>query len=339
MLDRRRWTYPCVEIRPGARLPVGFVRVASGIDALRRLRRLQNCKRLTNWNYAPLLLVVFSAVVVVYAEPIALLIERVLAAGGIRGLLVVPALVLVLFALLLHQKVLQAERDQQVKQETEEIAGDARRAEERARELEQLVRLGEALGATLDPKAIHQTVIQYLQPVVGQREIWMTVRTEGWKLAIGGPQGSGPSAEKAWDPTSQPGAWDTFPMFAGGKLVGLMGVGQTVGERPQPLSDGQRRVARDGGFAGGAVDQECPAVSQGTSAQCHRRADWLSDQTPWDEPDWRRAPARSAVGSVRCSSVHRPRPLQTAKRSVWASFRRQCSWSSRFCDERGVACE
>ena len=198
--------------------------------------------RLTNWNYAPLLLVVFSAVVVVYAEPIALLIERVLAAGGIRGLLVVPALVLVLFALLLHQKVLQAERDQQVKQETEEIAGDARRAEERARELEQLVRLGEALGATLDPKAIHQTVIQYLQPVVGQREIWMTVRTEGWKLAIGGPQGSGPSAEKAWDPTSQPGAWDTFPMFAGGKLVGLMGVGQTVGERPQPLSDGQRRL-------------------------------------------------------------------------------------------------
>ena len=72
-------------------------------------------------------------------------------------------------------------------------------------ELEQLVRLGEALGATLDPKAIHQTVTQYLQPVVGQREIWMTVRTEGWKLAIGGLQSAGSSPEKAWDPTSQPG--------------------------------------------------------------------------------------------------------------------------------------
>ena len=31
-------------------------------------------------------------------------------------------------------------------------------------------------------------------------------------------------------------------MFAGGKLVGLMGVGQTVGDRPQPLSDSQRRL-------------------------------------------------------------------------------------------------
>ena len=198
--------------------------------------------RLTNWNYSPLVLVLFSAVVLLYADPIALLIERVLAAAGIRGLLVVPALVLVLFGLLIHQKMRQAERDQQTKRDTDAIAGDARRAEDRARELEQLVRLGEALGATLDPKAIHHTVTQYLQPVVGQREIWMTMRTEGWKLDIGGAQPTGSSPEKAWDPTSQPGAWDTFPMIAGGKLVGLMGVGQTVGDRPQPLSDSQRRL-------------------------------------------------------------------------------------------------
>ena len=42
--------------------------------------------RLTNWNYSPLVLVLFSAVVLLYADPIALLIERVLAAAGIRGL-------------------------------------------------------------------------------------------------------------------------------------------------------------------------------------------------------------------------------------------------------------
>ena len=30
-------------------------------------------------------------------------------------------------------------------------------------------------------------------------------------------------------------------MFAGGKLVGLMGVGQTVGDRPQQLTNSQRR--------------------------------------------------------------------------------------------------
>ena len=160
--------------------------------------------RLTNWNYAPLVLVLFSAVVLVYADPIALLIERVLAAAGIRGLLLVPALVLVLFGLLLHQRLRQAERDQQTKRETDAIAGDARRAEDRARELEQLVRLGEALGATLDPKAIHQTVTQYLQPVVGQREIWMTVRTEGWKLAIGGPQSAGRRRKRPGTPPVSP---------------------------------------------------------------------------------------------------------------------------------------
>ena len=70
----------------------------------------------------------------------------------------------------------------------------------------------------------------------------MTVRTEGWRLAIGGPLPPEASADQPWDPTRQPGAWDTFPMFAGGKLVGLMGVGQTVGDRPQPLSDSQRRL-------------------------------------------------------------------------------------------------
>ena len=221
--------------------PLAYARWDVPVAQIHR-SRLQNCTRLNNWNYAPFFVLLSSAVVVAYADPIALLIERLLAAAGIRGLLVVPALLLILFALLLQQRALHAERDQQVKQDTKAIRGDARRAEERARELEQLVRLGEALTATLDPKAIHQTVTQYLQPVVGQREIWMTVRTEGWRLAIGGPQGVESSPEKAWDPTSQPGAWDTFPMFAAGKLVGLMGVGQTVGDRPQPLSDSQRRL-------------------------------------------------------------------------------------------------
>ena len=149
---------------------------------------------------------------------------------------------LFLLAMVFHQRLKQAETEQKVKEDTEAITGDVRRAEERARELEQLVRLGEALGATLDPKAIHQTVTQHLQPVVGQREIWMTVRTEGWRLAIGGPQSSGTGPDQTWDPNRQAGAWDTFPMFAGGKLVGLMGVGQSVGDRPQQLTESQRRL-------------------------------------------------------------------------------------------------
>ena len=195
---------------------------------------------LSSWNY--LLIGLVGAIAVVFGAPLVAFLETVLAGFGVSVLVVIPAMALFLLALVLHQRALQAERDRKAQGDTELIADDARRAEERARELEQLVRLGEALGATLDPKAIHQTVKQHLQPVIGQRELWMTVRTEGWRLAIGGPTSSGTPPDQPWDPSRQPGAWETFPMFATGKLVGLMGVGQTVGDRPQALSDGQRRL-------------------------------------------------------------------------------------------------
>ena len=198
--------------------------------------------RFAGRNFGPLLIGLVGAAAVLFGEPLSRFLEAALAAGGISGLVVIPAMALVLLVVLMHERVRQADKEKKVQRDTEAIAGDARRAEERARELEQLVRLGEALGATLDPKAIHQTVTRHLQPVIGRREIWMTVRTEVWRLAIGGPQPPEASADQPWAPTRQPGAWNTFPMFAGGKLVGLMGVGQTIGDRPQPLSDSQRRL-------------------------------------------------------------------------------------------------
>ena len=178
--------------------------------------------RLDNWNYGLLLLGILGAAAVIFADPVSRFLEAAMAAIGISGVGVVLAMSLLLLAVILHQQLRQAEAVKRVRQDTEAVSGDVRRAEERARELEHLVRLGEALGATLDPKAIHHTVTQYRQPVVGQREIWMTVKTDGWRLAIGGPKPSESSPEQLWDPNRQPGAWDTFPMFAAGKLVGLM---------------------------------------------------------------------------------------------------------------------
>ena len=37
-------------------------------------------------------------------------------------------------------------------------------------------------------------------PIIGRREIWMTVRTEGWRLAIGGPDSKASSSDDAFDP-------------------------------------------------------------------------------------------------------------------------------------------
>ena len=198
--------------------------------------------RLATGSYGPLVIGGVGAIAIIFAEPLGRLIHAVFDVAGVSVVVMIPAMVLILLALLAHQQGRQAEKDAEVQQTTEAMADDARRAEERARELEHLVRLGEALGATLDPKAIHRTVTQYLQPVIGQREIWMTVQTDDWRLALGAPRDADAPTDQPWDPTQRPGAWDTFPMFAGGKLVGLMGVGQAVGDRPQPLSDSQRRL-------------------------------------------------------------------------------------------------
>lgn len=192
---------------------------------------------LDNRTYGILLLGFVAAATLLFADPIVAFLETALV-----RLSVIPALLVILITVVLRHRVLQANLDKKAQHDAELIADDVRRAEERARELEQIVRLSEALGATLDPRAIHQTVKQYLQPVIGQRELWMIVRAEGWRLEIGGLKSTGAPPDKPWDPRRQPGAWETFPMFAAGKFVGLMGVGQTVGDRPQVLTDSQRRL-------------------------------------------------------------------------------------------------
>ena len=114
--------------------------------------------RLDNWNYGLLLLGVLGAAAVIFADPVSRFLEAAMAAIGINGDGVVLAMSLLLLAVILHQQLRQAEAVKRVRQDTEAVSDDVRRAEERARELERLVRLFEALGSTLDPKAIHQIV-------------------------------------------------------------------------------------------------------------------------------------------------------------------------------------
>ena len=134
------------------------------------------------------------------------------------------------------------DKTEQARRETEVTIEHSRSLEGCERELQQLVRLGEALGATLEPKVIQRTVVSHLQPVIGQREIeiWLTARTDSWSQSIDAKCSMDSSSDRSWHPAWQAGLWDTFPMFASGKLVGLIGVGQTVDDRSQPLSNTQR---------------------------------------------------------------------------------------------------
>ena len=100
--------------------------------------------RLLKGSYGPLLIGVAGAIAIVFPEPLSRFLSAVFAAFGVSGIVVIPAMALILLAVLLHEQGRRVEKDAQVKQDAEAMAGDARRAEERARELEHLVRLGEA---------------------------------------------------------------------------------------------------------------------------------------------------------------------------------------------------
>lgn len=97
--------------------------------------------RLDNWNYGLLLLGILGAAAVIFADPVSRFLEAAMAAIGISGVGVVLAMSLLLLAVILHQQLRQAEAVKRVRQDTEAVSGDVRRAEERARELEHLVRL------------------------------------------------------------------------------------------------------------------------------------------------------------------------------------------------------
>ena len=197
-------------------------------------------------HYGPLLIGLVGAAAVLFTEPLSRFLEAALAAVGISGLVAIPAMALVLWAVLLHDRARQADRAQRVQRDREAIAGDVRRAEERARELEQLVRLGEALGATLDPKAIHQTVTRHLQPVIGQRDIWNDRAHRGvascdrWAAAPGGV--SGPAV----GPGPPTGGVGYLPDVRGGQAGGLDG-GWPDGRRSPAATVRQSATApRDG---------------------------------------------------------------------------------------------
>ena len=110
--------------------------------------------------------------------------------------------------------------------------GDTGCSNDYSKGLEELLQLGEALGKTLDQDVIHKTATKYLQLLIGRCEVWMVTRANGWQLASGDLR------------SHQPGALDTFPIFAGGKFLGLIGIKQIVDGRTQELSISQRQLLR-----------------------------------------------------------------------------------------------
>lgn len=110
--------------------------------------------------------------------------------------------------------------------------GDTGYSDEHSKGVEGLLQLSEALGKTLDQHVIHKTATKHLQLLIGQCEVLMITRANGWQLVSGGLR------------SHQPSALGTFPIFAGGKFVGLIGIEQIVDGRKKELSISQRQLLK-----------------------------------------------------------------------------------------------
>ena len=71
--------------------------------------------RMNGWKHGPLLIGLAGAAVVLFAEPLSRFLGAALAAVGVSGFVVIPAMALVLLAVLLHERGRQAEKEQKVR--------------------------------------------------------------------------------------------------------------------------------------------------------------------------------------------------------------------------------
>lgn len=104
----------------------------------------------------------------------------------------------------------------------------------RAGELEMLMRLAESLGQALDTESLKKVILDHLQPLVTGHDLWLSTKESGWQPVVGsrrleGRQGEGPP---------RAATWDTFPLLSQQKLVGVLGVRHDH----VPLTQAQREL-------------------------------------------------------------------------------------------------
>ena len=92
--------------------------------------------------------------------------------------------------------------------------------QDRAGELEMLMRLAESLGQALDPDSLKSVIVDHLQPLVAGHDIWLSTKESGWEPVIG----SRPIEDRLSGLPPRPATWHTFPLISQQKLVGVLGV-------------------------------------------------------------------------------------------------------------------
>jgi diguanylate cyclase (GGDEF)-like protein len=175
-----------------------------------------------------------AALIVVFSSTISRLLEYVREIERQSGLTLMPALALLVAALVFH--LLRRHYLNQARTAAAEVATKA--AQQRAEELERLVAFGQALGRALDFDSIRVAIGQHLAALAGTDEVWVLVR-EGneWQALSGDTRGVeevlqwgdiaeqllSSGADKTPSQSAQPRAIG-FPLIVGGSAMGVLGV-------------------------------------------------------------------------------------------------------------------
>jgi diguanylate cyclase (GGDEF)-like protein len=106
--------------------------------------------------------------------------------------------------------------------------------QDRAGELEMLMRLAESLGQALDHESLKKAIVDHLQPLVPGHELWLSTKESGWQPVVGSRR----LPVRGSEPPQRDATWHTFPLLSQQKVVGVLGVRHDQ----MPLTDAQREV-------------------------------------------------------------------------------------------------
>jgi diguanylate cyclase (GGDEF)-like protein len=206
--------------------------------------------RLFDRNDTSLAIALVASALVIFQQPLHLLIE---VAHGIElryGIDLLPGLVVLIGALGFHEY----SRRLQARAAAKRAAAEAAQERQRSAELERLVAFGSALGTALDSAALRQVFWRYLPAFARDRELWGLTRTAaGWENVLRDATATSIRSLEvlesiATDALSVPAHGDAhaegiligddvcFPMVVGDAALGVVGV-----RSEPPLSIADRR--------------------------------------------------------------------------------------------------
>ena len=176
------------------------------------------------------------AIVVGFAPPIRHLFDIARSAEQASGFALVPSLIILAGAFLLHQ---QGKR-QESKARAAAAEAETMEAVARTSEMERLVNFGQALGRSLDLDAIRDVVAEHLPGLSGSSDPWVLLRVgDGW-VALAGAEGEPRRDDErvragiADHAVVSDASWATnaietdahlcLPLVAGGYPVGVLGI-------------------------------------------------------------------------------------------------------------------